>query len=139
MKKFAGLLALILTALTFVGCDNKESQGQTESPVVLFQGAVELSDKKFGLYYGDKYGNEIGVYYVVLSDAMCFNNGYADPYMDSEGDMLVLEFNGELTGNESDLRLPLQFTTSSTAVASFTFTLLSSPALMQRVQARCSV
>ena len=106
MKKFAGLLALILTALTFVGCDNKESQGQTESPVVLFQGAVELSDKKFGLYYGDKYGNEIGVYYVVLSDAMCFNNGYADPYMDSEGDMLVLEFNGELTGNESDLRLP---------------------------------
>ena len=106
MKKFAGLLALMLLSLTFVGCDKKESQEQTESPVVLFQGAVELSDKKFGLYYGDKYGNEVGVYYVVLSDAMCFNNGYADPYMDSEGDMLVLEFNGELTGNESDPRLP---------------------------------
>lgn len=50
---------------------------------MIYQGSVELSDKKFGLYYGDKYSNEIGVYYVVLSDAMCFRNGYGSPYMDS--------------------------------------------------------
>ena len=106
MKKFAGLLTMMLSALFFVGCDKNKEQVQTESPVVLYQGSVELSDKKFGLYYGDKYGNERGVYYVVLSDAMCFNNGYADPYMDSEGDMLVLEFHGNLAANESDLRLP---------------------------------
>ena len=106
MKKFAGLLTMMLSALVFVGCDKNKEQVQTESPVVLYQGPVELSDKKFGLYYGDKYGNERGVYYVVLSDAMCFNNGYANPYMDSEGDMLVLEFHGNLAANESDLRLP---------------------------------
>ena len=97
---------MMLSVLVFVGCDKNKEQEQTESPVVLYQGSVELSDKKFGLYYGDKYGNERGVYYVVLSDAMCFNNGYADPYMDSEGDMLVLEFHGNLAANESDPRLP---------------------------------
>ena len=97
---------MMLSALVIVGCDKNKEQVQTESPVVLYQGPVELSDKKFGLYYGDKYGNERGVYYVVLSDAMCFNNGYANPYMDSEGDMLVLEFHGNLAANESDPRLP---------------------------------
>ena len=70
---------MMLSALAFVGCDQKTAQNEAESPVVLYQGAVELSDKEFGLYYGDKFGNEIGVYYVVLSDAMCFNTGYADP------------------------------------------------------------
>ena len=107
MKKFAGLLTVILSALTFVGCDESKLQSQAESPVVLYQGSIELSDKKFGLYYGDKFGNEIGVYYVVLSDAMCFNSGYANPYLDSEGDMLVLEFhNGKVEDNESNLRVP---------------------------------
>lgn len=106
MKKFAGLLAIVLSALSLASCEDTKAPAQKDSPVVLYQGAVELSDKKFGLYYGDKYGNEVGVYYVVLSDAMCFNNGYANPYMDSEGDMLVLEFNSELSQNESNPRLP---------------------------------
>ena len=106
MKRFAGLLAIVLSALSVVGCDKNGQDAPKVSPVVLYQGAVELSDKKFGLYYGDKYSNEIGVYYVVLSDAMCFRNGYGNPYMDSEGDMLVLEFNGPVVADESNLRLP---------------------------------
>ena len=106
MKKFAGLLTMMLSALVFVGCDKNKEQVQTESPVVLYQGSVELSDKKFGLYYGDKLGNDTGVYYVVLSNAMCFINGYANPYMDSEGDMLVLEFHSTKAGNDADPRLP---------------------------------
>ena len=85
-----------MTALIVAGCDKNQMQIKTESPVVLYQGAVELSDKKFGLYYGDKMGDGTEVFYVVLSDAMCFNIGYANPNMDSEGDMLALEFHGPL-------------------------------------------
>lgn len=44
----------------------------------------------------DKMGDGTGVFYVVLSDAMCFNIGYANPNMDSEGDMLALEFHGPI-------------------------------------------
>ena len=106
MKRIAGLLTIVLSALSVVGCQNSKPPVVNKSTVVLYQGSVELSDKKFGLYYGDKLGNEVGVYYVVLSDAMCYNNGYANPYMDSEGDMLVLEFNSELAANESNPRLP---------------------------------
>ena len=106
MKRLAGLITVVMAALIVTGCDKNKMQTKTESPVVMYQGAVELSDKKFGLYYGDKMGDGTGVYYVVLSNAMCFNIGYANPYMDSEGDMLVLEFHGSLAGNESDPRLP---------------------------------
>lgn len=106
MKRIAGLLTIVLSALSVVSCDENKVQTQKDSPVVIYQGSVELSDKKFGLYYGDKYSNEIGVYYVVLSDAMCFRNGYGSPYMDSEGDMLVLEFHGPVAANESEPRLP---------------------------------
>ena len=94
MKKIAGLLTIVFSALSVIGCQNSKPPTVNKSPVVLYQGAVELADKKFGLYYGDKFSNEVGVYYVVLSDAMCYLNGYGNPYMDSEGDMLVLEFHG---------------------------------------------
>ena len=106
MKKLAGLLTIVLSALTVIGCDETKTETPKESPVVLHQGAVELADKKFGLYYGDKFSNEVGVYYVVLSDAMCYLNGYGNPYMDSEGDMLVLEFHGPMAENDSNPRLP---------------------------------
>ena len=106
MKKFAGLLTIVLSALSVVGCNLKNESEVQESPVVIYQGAVELADKKFGLYYGDRYGNNVGVYYVVLSDAMCYNNGYANPYMDSEGDMLVLEFHAPFDSENVKPPLP---------------------------------
>ena len=76
MKKIFGFV-LLAAALVFGGCDNNPVGGsQKDKNVVLYEGAVELADKKFGLYYGDRNGNEVGVYYVVLSDAMCFRAGF---------------------------------------------------------------
>lgn len=100
--------ALFLAAMSFCGCNGNSTDGpeQPDSNVVLYEGAVELADKKFGLYYGDRDANETGVYYVVLSDAMCYRTGFGNPYMDSEGDMLVLEFNGPLAEDELNPRIP---------------------------------
>ena len=99
---------LFLAVMILAGCQNNkiDNSGQSNSNVVLYEGAVELADKKFGLYYGDRNGDEIGVYYVVLSDAMCFRAGFGHPYMDSEGDMLVLEFNGPIAEDELNPRIP---------------------------------
>ena len=99
--------AALLAVMSFFGCgQNTTPVEPSNSNVVLYEGAVELSDKKFGLYYGDMDGSEMGVYYVVLSDAMCFRAGLGHPFMDSEGDMLVLEFVGELAEDELNPRIP---------------------------------
>ena len=100
--------AILLAVAFFCGCNGNQTPGpeQPGSNVVLYEGAVELADKQFGLYYGDRNGNDKGVYYIVLSDAMCFLAGMGNPYMDSEGDMLVLEFNGPLAEDELNPRLP---------------------------------
>ena len=99
---------ILLASVLFWACNGNGNEGsqQSDSNVVLYEGAVELADKQFGLYYGDRNGNETGVYYVVLSDAMCFRAGFGKPYMDSEGDMLVLEFNGPLAEDELNPRIP---------------------------------
>ena len=98
---------LLLSAVLLGACNlNQPVAPEQGSNVVLYEGAVELADKQFGLYYGDRNGNETGVYYVVLSDAMCFRAGFGNPYMDSEGDMLVLEFNGHLAEDELNPRIP---------------------------------
>ena len=106
MKKFFGLFLIVCHMLALTGCEQPVETQPGKSPVVIYDGAVELSDKKFGLYYGDRYNDGIGVYYVVLSDAMCFRSGFSSPYMDSEGDMLVLEFNGPVSEDDSNPRLP---------------------------------
>ena len=98
---------LLLSAVLLGACNlNQPVAPEQGSNVVLYEGAVELADRQFGLYYGDRNGNETGVYYVVLSDAMCFRAGFGNPYMDSEGDMLVLEFNGPLAEDELNPRIP---------------------------------
>lgn len=108
MKKLCGFALALTAAILVCGCNEKpiDDAGLSDSNVVLYEGAVELSDKKFGLYYGDRDGNGVGVYYIVLSDAMCYSAGFGKPYMDSEGDMLVLEFNGALPEDELNPRLP---------------------------------
>ena len=99
--------AALIAVMSFFGCgQNDTTSDQMKANVVLYEGAVELSDKKFGLYYGDVDGSEMGVYYVVLSDAMCFRAGLGHPYMDSEGDMLVLEFVGPLAEDELNPTIP---------------------------------
>lgn len=91
MRKFFGILAFAAAAFGFVACEQPETP-TGDSNVVIYDGPVSLADQGFGMYYGDKNFNSVGVYSVVLSDAICFRDGYGDPYLDSEGDLLVLEF-----------------------------------------------
>ncbi len=90
MRKIFGILAFVAAAFGFAACE----QNTVDEPgtVVIYDGPVDLVDQGFGMYYGDKNHNSLGVYSVVLSDAVCFRDGFGDPYLDSEGDMLVLEF-----------------------------------------------
>lgn len=105
MKRLLGSLALIALAVSALSCN--EPVGPVEkAPIIINDGPVDLSDQEFGMYYGDMGHNGIGIYSVVLSDAVCFRDGYGDPYLDSEGDMLVLEFNAPLQSADSPIMIP---------------------------------
>ena len=60
--------------------------------VVIPEGALELKDAQFGMYYGDLYNDGTAVFSLVLTDALCYQDKIGSPYMDSEGDMVVLQF-----------------------------------------------
>ncbi|MBR5568961.1 MAG: hypothetical protein IKW27_09505 [Bacteroidales bacterium] len=91
MKKNLTILSVIgLILFAFVAC-NKQTEPEGKSPVVIYDGPLDLADKGFGMYYEDRTGSSIATYSIVLSDAVCFRDGYGDPYLDSEGDMLVLQ------------------------------------------------
>ncbi len=93
MKRlFYSYILLILAFACLISCKGNEDVVEPgKSPVVVAGGTIELNDQEFGLYYGDKYRDGSGVFYMVLSDASCYRDGYDEPYMDSQGDMLVLE------------------------------------------------
>ena len=101
------LLAFLFVASIYsckeITADQSVSQ---DEPVVINPSNVELNDQELGLYYGDRYRNSTGVYSLVLSDAVCYRDGYGDPYLDSQGDMLVIELNGELLDKESSIVIP---------------------------------
>ena len=77
------LLAFLFVASIYsckeITADQSVSQ---DEPVVINPSNVELNDQEFGLYYGDRYRNSTGVYSLVLSDAVCYRDGYGDPYLD---------------------------------------------------------
>lgn len=109
MKRFnTYALLLVLAFLGLVSCkeENNATDTPVKSPVVLHEGSLELQDQEFGLYYGDKYRDGSGVFYVVLSDAACYRDGYGRPYMDSQGDMLVLELRGQKVAEGEPLDIP---------------------------------
>ena len=91
MRKFFGILAFAASIFGIAACEQPETPAD-ESSVVIFDGPVDLADVGFGMYYGDLDHNSTGVFSIVLSDAVCFRDGFGDPYLDSEGDMLVFEF-----------------------------------------------
>lgn len=101
---FISLLFLLMA----VSCKETESLQDipVKSPVELNHGALELNDQEFGIYYGDKYRNSSGVFYLVLSDAICHRDGYSEPYLDSQGDMLVLELSTDLLADDGNIYLP---------------------------------
>ncbi len=77
-----------------------------DSVVVLPDGAVILQDTQFGMYYGNLNNDGIGVFSIVLSDARCYRDDLSNPYLDSEGDMLVLQIKTPLLAEDEALGLP---------------------------------
>ena len=96
---------MIAFAAAFASCNTPEGPVD-QAPIIIDDAAVGLADKEFGMYYGDMGHNGIGVYSIVLSDAVCHRDGYGDPYLDSEGDMLVLEFNSQLQDADAPIMIP---------------------------------
>ena len=99
---------IIITTLTVLSlaaaCQKPEMQevDVLEIPA----GAVELQDVEFGMYYGEDNQDTLGVYTLVLSDARCYQEKIGQPFMDSEGDMLVLNFRAPFVEPESEIKLP---------------------------------
>jgi hypothetical protein len=105
MKRLTGYLSMVILALVAMSC--KEQEGPVEkAPIVYDDANVDLADQRFGMYYGDLGHNGTGIYNVVLSDAVCFRDGYGDPYLDSEGVMLVFEFHAPLQDEDANIMIP---------------------------------
>lgn len=105
MQKFFSLFIIMAVAFAAASCEQPQPVVE-KAPIVIYDGPVDLVDQEFGMYYGDRGNNFIGVYSVVFSDAVCFRDGYGEPYLDSEGDMLVLEFNAKIEDGKESLMLP---------------------------------
>ena len=104
MKKFLQFLTLTVLAVSAVSCNTPEDPVE-KAPIKVLEGNVSLEDMEFGMYYGTTRKDEPSVYSVVLSDAVCFRDGYGEPYLDSEGDMLVLEFKAK-QDSEAPIMIP---------------------------------
>lgn len=89
-----------------VACDNQANLAPEESVVVLPGGPVALEDTQFGVYYGNIKNDGAGLFSIVLSDARCYQDELGKPYMDSEGDMLVLNFRTRLLGDDESIEMP---------------------------------
>lgn len=107
MKRISFLFLTVL-ALLLSSCKDPLPTEQIpgKSPVVINEGTVELYDQEFGLYYGDRYHNSTAVYSIVLSNAVCYRDGYGEPYLDSQGDMLVLEMYSGLPLEKENFDIP---------------------------------
>lgn len=105
MRKVFGILAFVAALISFNACQETDEPVE-KAPIVIYDGPVDLIDQGFGMYYGDRDYNSVGVYNIVLSDAVCFRDGYGEPYLDSEGDMLVLEFNTQLPEEGASIMIP---------------------------------
>lgn len=74
--------------------------------VVLPEGTVLLHDTQLGMYYGNINKDGLGLFSIVLSDARCYQDELGKPYLDSEGDMLVLNFKTPLLGMDDKIVMP---------------------------------
>ena len=85
--------------------------------VVIPEGAVQLKDAQFGMYYADLNNDGTAVFSLVLTDALCYQDKLGSPYMDSEGDMVVLQFRAPLLASDAAIVLPTGEYTVSEEVA----------------------
>lgn len=100
------LFITFILASVFTACDPVEPM-PSDPVVVIPEGAVELKDTQYGMYYGDLNNDGIGVFSVVLSNALCYQDKIGNPYLDSEGDLVVLQFKSDLLAAESAVALPV--------------------------------
>ena len=104
MKKLFTIIASVV--LLAVSCEQIADLPR-KKVVVLNNGAVELNDTHFSMYYGNLGYTGVGIFTVVVSDAKCYQDVLNFPYMDSEGDMLVLRLRTELLAEGAALEIPL--------------------------------
>ena len=104
MKKLMIITMAILSMA--VSCQQPIDPTPGDSVVVLPDGAVMLQDTQFGMYYGNLNNDGIGVFSIVLSDARCYRDDLSNPYLDSEGDMLVLQIKTPLLSDDAEMNLP---------------------------------
>ena len=104
MKRF--IILTIMALSMAAACNEPVGPTQDKSVVVLPSGPVMLQDTQLGMYYGDLYEDGTGVFSVVLSDARCYQDDLDHPYLDSEGDMLVLQIKTPLLTEDDAIVLP---------------------------------
>ena len=95
-----------LAVLTLAAACQPAIQPEGDEIVRLQEGCVELQDMEFGMYYSSVKNDTVAIFSVVLSDARCYQDELDNPYMDSDGDMLVLQFRTNPLESEADIRLP---------------------------------
>lgn len=102
MKRFIIIATAIMSLVS--ACQRPELPGA--DVVDLSYAPVNLQDMEFGMYYGDTQGDTVGVFTIVLSDARCYQDKLGSPYMDSEGDMLVLQVRTPLLKESDKIAIP---------------------------------
>ncbi len=65
-----------------------------------------LQDTQFGMYYGNLNHDGVGIFTIVLSDARCYQDNLDSPYLDSEGDMVVLNIRVPELGSNAEIVIP---------------------------------
>ena len=104
MKRIITLFSM--AALLVCACNGPVEPTIEESVVYLPDGAIVLQDTELGIYYGDRNQDGTGVVSLVLSDAHCYQDQLDNPYLDSEGDMLVLSLRTPLLDSDAVMELP---------------------------------
>ena len=105
MKRLS-FITLILASL-FSACQGPIEPTTGDPVVVIPDGAVELKDAQFGMYYGNINNDGTAVFSLVLTDALCYQDKLGSPYMDSEGDMVVLQFRTSVLAADAAIALPV--------------------------------
>ena len=100
------IIAITVALSVAAACERPVDPTPEASVVVLPDGPVVLQDTEFGMYYGNQDNDGTGVFSIVLSDARCYRDDLSNPYLDSEGDMVVLRIKTPLLSEEDGMTLP---------------------------------
>lgn len=102
MKRF--LIIALSTLAMLTSCQPPVEP--MENLVVLPEGTIVLQDTEFGMYYGNINNDGVGRLSLILSDARCYQDKLGSPYLDSEGEMLVIQLRIPLLDDDAPIVLP---------------------------------